>query len=319
MRLLWRLLGWFTAIALVVYFAVVALRVLDLSRVVEVVSSPAVAVSMLTAIALYALIVPISAWAWKCLLRARGEAWGLGDLTIILGVSQLAKYVPGNVLQHMARAAGSIQSGMKLRSFLATVAQETALATSASLLVGTLALVVSGRSLADLHYKGVQSVLLVGAILATTVLVVSCWRIDPNRPGPYQSLFGKMLLKIGGTPGPKASLFAFSAYSFNYLIVGAGLWLVSHSLGVSMSLGYWAVTAVFSLSWVLGFLTPGAPAGIGTREGIMLLLMRDAASEDALVTFVLLARVITVFGDLACFVIAALLLRWKDNAGGGNG
>src|SRR3546814_9620714 len=83
----------------------------------------------------------------------------------------------------------------------------------------------------------------------------------------------------------------------------AGLCILARSADMPDSLYLYLITSAFALSWVLGFLAPGAPAGLGAREGIMLLLLHGSAPAEALLIFVLLARVVTVLGDGLCFGI----------------
>jgi hypothetical protein len=64
------------------------------------------------------------------------------------------------------------------------------------------------------------------------------------------------------------------------------------------------VCGAYVLAWLSGLVTPGAPAGIGVRELTLLFLLKGLVSEADLTLTVLLARIVTVVGDLFFYVLA---------------
>ena len=58
-------------------------------------------------------------------------------------------------------------------------------------------------------------------------------------------------------------------------------------------------------------LTPGSPAGIGVREFILLILLRDVVSEVDLLASILICRTLTVFSDIMFFLSVLPLKRQK--------
>lgn len=66
---------------------------------------------------------------------------------------------------------------------------------------------------------------------------------------------------------------------------------------------------VFVLSWLVGLVTPGAPAGIGIRELILLFFLRNTIDEGSLLLAVAMGRVVTVGGDFMIFIIALLIKK----------
>lgn len=305
MRRFWRIAAGILALALTVYFLVVASRALDPATLRQAFASGSVWVAVSIAAILYAFIIPVTGWAWSVLLSARSESWSPSVLTMTLGLSQLAKYVPGNIAQHAARAAIAMRRGMTPTSLIATVAQETVLAVAASVVIGLLALLASGRGLASLASDQVNVLMISSGVLFLAVLLLSASR-GARRYRPAGRGAG-VLTALATLPGWRVTSKALSAYALNYLLIGVGLWCVAIAFGESTSLTYPVVTSAFALSWLLGFMTPGSPAGLGAREGIMLMLLQGAASPEKLVVFVLLARVVTMVGDVISFVGAVFL------------
>lgn len=315
----WRLVSVCFAIVLAAYFVYFAVRAADLALLKELVLAPKVAAATLVGSTLYALIVPVSAWAWRRLLEVQGEEWRFSRLAVIIGIAQFAKYVPGNVAQHAARVTLSMRSGMRFGPYLASVAQETVLTVFASVLVGISTLVLAGRSLSHISPYATGGLVVGSVTLVAVVAVLSSVRLDSDYLSARSSRIFQLLGKMGGLPGPSITLSCILAYSVNYLVIGAGLWLVAQSIGAGGGLGYMLLTSVFSLSWVLGFLVPGAPAGFGAREGVMLVLLQGSADNETVVAFILMARVVTMLGDVICLAASGAARALSVGSGVGDG
>jgi uncharacterized membrane protein YbhN (UPF0104 family) len=75
-----------------------------------------------------------------------------------------------------------------------------------------------------------------------------------------------------------------------------------------------AVCGAYVLAWVAGFLTPGAPAGVGVREFVLYLLLAQLVGQPDLLAAVVLARMVSVCGDVL-FYLGAVGVRPHMNAG----
>ena len=312
MTRLLRTAGWLVAAALVGYFLWFAGRALDADALGGLLSLP-VCLALVAAALLYATIIPVTAWAWARLLARQGEVWTARSLALLLGRVQLAKYVPGNVAQHAGRAILALRAGMGGRPLAVTVVQETVLATAASVLVGVLALAATAPGIAQLPEGSRSWLLAAGALLGCAVLVLASFDLPVGRLAASRSRIARLLARGGGLPGHRVVLPALGAYVLNYLVIGLGLWLVARAAGLPAALDLWVATAAFALSWLLGFLAPGAPAGLGVREGIMALLLTGIVPDADALAFVLLARVVTLAGD--AIIYAASLLHGPGDAG----
>lgn len=305
MKAVWRIAAVVLGLALAAYFFWFAAHALDISALEVTLSSPRQILGVVAAALLYTLIIPVTAWAWKQLLEKQGEHWSTLRLARVLSLAQIAKYVPGNIAQHASRAVLSVRSGMSVRALAATVAQETLLTVAASVLVGVLALAVSSQGLHRLSGEYSSWLFLLCAGLAVGVLILSSIELSPEYLRDHSNRWLRLLARLGGLPGPRVVLVTLAAYATNYLAIGFGLWILARAMGLPDAVDYGLATAVFALSWVLGFLAPGAPAGLGAREGIMLLFLDGSASGQSVVMFVLMARVVTMLGDALCFCVGS--------------
>lgn len=314
MKLAWRLLGWLVAVVIAGYFLWFAFRTFSLQDLIYLTTPPVIAAILLGA-CLYALIIPITGAAWAMLLRCQGESWSTTNLTAILAVTQLAKYVPGGVMQPVGRAVISMQKGMELRAFTASVIQETVLAISASVAVGVSLLLLSPFGFYQIPV-GYRNVVLAGALVAVVlVLFLASGSGLLLRSASKSHWLSPVWRAIGPTPGARTTLSSFLAYCLNYLLIGLGIWIVGQSLGLGASGNYLLLTAAFALAWLLGFAMPGAPAGLGVREGVLTVLLASVVAHGHILTLVIAVRLMTVIGDGLCFGVGFWGLRkmsWKE-------
>jgi uncharacterized membrane protein YbhN (UPF0104 family) len=68
-----------------------------------------------------------------------------------------------------------------------------------------------------------------------------------------------------------------------------------------------AATGVFTVAWTAGFLTPGAPAGLGVREAILVLGFTPLYGEAAAIGMAGALRIVSVIGDGLSFGIGLLI------------
>ena len=68
------------------------------------------------------------------------------------------------------------------------------------------------------------------------------------------------------------------------------------------------LTCLFAVAWVAGYLTPGAPGGLGVREAMMVLLLSPVVGSGAAVGLGITMRITTTLGDAVAFFVG---LIWR--------
>jgi len=81
---------------------------------------------------------------------------------------------------------------------------------------------------------------------------------------------------------------------------------------MTISLGI-TIAGLYIMSWVIGFLTPGAPGGLGIRELVLLMFLGATIYEGLLLSAIVIHRAIQVLGDVVAFGIAAGYARFSRN------
>ena len=246
----------------------------------------------LIALMVYGLAwIPISA-AWIVVARQSKISTAVPDLLAILYLSQAAKYLPGNVGQYIGRVYLATQSGVPVKNTTLAMALEIAAILVACALLTTglfalsfnLSVALTGHTLLDLAIKYAGLAVAVVAILLLALIVAGNRRAVLDH---YKSFLMAVILMMA-----TVGCFALA----NMVIVGD---LVG-------DLSAWVLVNIFSavvISWFAGFITPGAPAGLGIREVVFFALLSGTVAESSLLLATLVFRLVTIVGDLGAFFV----------------
>jgi len=218
--------------------------------------------------------------AWQYLLRHFEAPRPGGETARIYGLSQLAKYVPGNIFHLAGRQALGMAAGIASGPLAKSTMWELGSIAVAGALFGWMILpkVVPGFP----EQAGIL-LLVLSCALATGLLRRAAGR-ETARAFLCQLLF----LVISG-----AVFVALLALLAGHDNLGAQAWL--------------PIASAYVFAWLVGLVTPGAPAGVGIREMILLFLLNGMVAEERLLMAVLLGRLVTVMGDLLFFAAAACI------------
>jgi uncharacterized membrane protein YbhN (UPF0104 family) len=88
--------------------------------------------------------------------------------------------------------------------------------------------------------------------------------------------------------------------SATYLTVLA---LLGPPLGLDLII---KIIGIFVISWVIGFLIPGAPGGLGVREAILIMFLGNTLNREILTVSAIVHRVVCILGDLAAYGMALI-------------
>ena len=232
---------------------------------------------------LYGLSNVLLALTWWQLLGFFGFRCCPLQATRIYGVSQLAKYVPGNIFQLAGRQALGMGQGMPAGPLAKSMLLELILIAVAGLLFGYLVLPVYLPVLSGIETVGL--LLVTAAVLTMTLF----------RQWARSVAWGFLALML-------------------FLGVSALVFVVLLELLDGLTVSWLVVMGAFVLAWLAGFVTPGAPAGVGIRELVLLVLLEGQVQPGPLLLAVLLGRLVTVLGDVWFFLVAlAIPTHQKGN------
>lgn len=194
--------------------------------------------------------------------------------------AQLAKYLPGNVFHYAWRHLSARREGAGHRALALAVALESTLviASAAILAFGVVsdpridALAPWARKLA----------------WAAPLLVVAAW----IGIGVVGRRGGHERLALTRTAGPLAAVFVLDLAFF--VLAALSLRLLCDQ-PEALPLAAWCGWS--ALAWVVGYVTPGAPGGLGLREAVLVLGLAPVLGDAQALALALAYRLVTVAAD----------------------
>jgi hypothetical protein len=248
------------------------------------------------------------AGAWFCLLRALGMRPALRCATGIYLSTQIAKYLPGNIGQHVGRVYLSAEHGLGAFRVGLSLAIEMMLIIAVAALMS---LPLAPRLLAK---AGVDGRLDPGVVLAACALAVAlvlavyaCRRTSILVSARHHFASAVSEARAHGSLRfvPAAIVLIVLAMA----LAGTSLLLLCVDIR-SLDAGTLLYgIALVSASWIFGFLTPGAPAGLGVREAILLAGLVAIVDRQAALEATLMFRGVSLVADVLAFVAGRWLLR----------
>lgn len=194
------------------------------------------------------------------------------------GISQLAKYVPGNVFHFGSRQALGLAAGLPGGALVKSALWELALASVAGVLFGVLAL--------PLQWSRIPVPLsLLAFVSAFSMVGLSAHR-----------WLGSPVVKALGCRALFLLLSGFVFVSTLSVVTAKG------TLEIELLPVY---VGAYVVAWLAGLVTPGAPAGVGVREVVLLFMFGGRVVEAELLLAVVISRAITVVGDVGFFAWAS--------------
>jgi len=214
--------------------------------------------------------------AWRDLLEYCGSTSDARWAIRVFGVTQLAKYIPGNFFHLASRQTIGMLDGHGAGALLKSAVWEfTAIVTSA---------VVFAVWLTPLLLHGISntyaSVLFVVALL--TISVSAHRYFSPLVMRAMHWYIGFLLL--------------------SGLLFYATLQLLTPDTSLLHALP--GICGAYIIAWLAGAITPGAPAGIGIREVVMFALLQSVVGQSELLIAIVLSRAITAGGDTLYYFYA---------------
>jgi len=132
-------------------------------------------------------------------------------------------------------------------------------------------------------------------VLVTLILYVFRRRIFPAlkgvKPGIDKVIFISMVRRL------PFMFVIISMWGLSFLAT-----LVILGQQVTFRLGI-TIVGLYLLSWLVGFLTPGAPSGLGIREFILLMFMGNVLNPEILLSAIIMHRALQIVGDVIAFIL----------------
>ena len=270
--------------------------------------SPSMWLHLAAALALYNLAFLLSAVNWRWLLAGYGVKSAPMVAESVYLVTQIGKYLPGNVGHFAGRVAFGRERGISAAACSASTLCEQLLAVSAVVLFMGIDYLLIPTNLVPLqgHLPSapwLATLLLVAGFSPLFLGTVSA-QIGHWIPGRL----GRALLEVRNLGGLYLLRFVVVCWG-GFFILGLFVTEVAEAVAGPQLLATSLAALVFAAAWVTGLLTPGAPAGMGVRETIMVVGLAPMIGEGPALAIALTMRVVSITGDGTVFLIGLVADR----------
>lgn len=217
--------------------------------------------------------------------------------------ANVGKYLPGNVMHYVERNLFAVNAGMgQVEIMLSSILEIAIIIFTTGMIV---CIFMHGEAIEILSkyvsamWIFVGLLILIGLIFAVSIIL---------KKKPQMRVFlVRLCSKDIGVIALKNVFF----YSFQFFIMGVFLVAVlkiplACEISIQMS-GYIIVSYI--MAWVIGFVVPGAPGGIGVREFVLITLLGTYFLEEYIVFALVVHRIVTVFGDVLAYLVAVVFLQ----------
>ena len=240
------------------------------------------------------------AYGWRTVLSSlAGTKIPFRDVCFIYAKANMGKYLPGNVMHYIERNLFAGSLGLDQKAVLLSTLLEITGLISVCTLFGILTMGSQTASVLKLILKRKYLIVCVSFIMLAFILIlVFCKKIE--------KFFAELPWKLLAA----AFLRTLPLYFFSILSGGCALAIIFGAFTrFGMTLGnILMILSAYTISWVIGFIIPGSPGGIGVREFVLLFLLKGRYYEEYIFTCILIHRFASVVGDILAYWVA---LTWN--------
>jgi glycosyltransferase 2 family protein len=250
---------------------------------------------------LLALSYALVAWLWGLALhRAAGTPVAAGARIWFL--SNLARYVPGNVWSYVGAVELARREGVARPTTLAVMALTQVLSVGVALLAGLPVLLAERARLGRPALLGAV-VVAAGAALAAVfrrrLLGLARRRLPGLDPAELTPSAGTVVLLTAG-------------YAVYWAVTGLAFAALVASVHPLPAADVPLVVAAYAAAYAAGFLALLTPAGLGVREGVLVVALAPVLPAGPALAVALLSRVWMMLVELAGAGVAHLVARGRD-------
>jgi hypothetical protein len=211
---------------------------------------------------------------WRTILASWDRGLPFADAARIWLVSNLGRYVPGRLWQIAAMGVLAQRAGVSPVAATGSAVLNAVV----NIAAGFVVVMATGWRLLALPYAGAPAVAVIIIAVTIAVLMAVPW-LTPHALRLAERLTGRVVMV--GVPPRRAIGYAVVGNVVGWVLYGAAFQLLARGiLGVAPG-GLAAYVAVYTLSYLVGYLVLPAPAGVGFREASMITLMPAAGLATA--------------------------------------
>jgi uncharacterized membrane protein YbhN (UPF0104 family) len=238
-------------------------------------------------VVLFALAPLVQSVSFLVTLRLLGLTGRPDDVVAVWIRSYLLRYAPSGALALVVRVRERERLGGEREQVLAATAYEQLAALVAGALVAVAAFGIAPGATPRL------------ALVAAAVALCIAIALRPTFLGrPIQRLLRRRGIDLPTLLRGRHLAVVVVVNAIGWLATGAGAWLLVASLSEGEEPGFFWLLGVYALSWLLGFVVPILPGGLGLRDATMVAFLSAVYPAGVATALVLAVRLASTAGEL---------------------
>lgn len=243
-----------------------------------------------------AWLVYLNAFNWNVILKIlSNKRIATKDIIRLYSKANLGKYLPGNIMHFVGRNVIGRKYGLSHSNMVTSTLIEISMLLFSSICF--LLLFVRKEILTLLNYINTKYYIIYLLLLIVILILGIVY---------YKKivLFLKKL-KLNFT---RVSIFKMFILLFLYLftfIISALVFykILNLSSNGIINLNLFVIISSYQVAWLIGFITPGSPGGVGVRETVLILSLSPFIKKEYIIIAIVIHRFITILGDILAYLI----------------
>lgn len=242
-------------------------------------------------------------YLWYKILQKENHSIPLYEVFYLWEISELKRFIPGNVWSFLGRTVLFSQKGIEKKTIFFSMLSEAQYLVLGSLIVSLFSLrLLLVTSFWNLAYKNLLTNITFVVVILITLLLVFHSLLHKNHT--VKKIFTTVLPPFSIS---KSLLLVFIA-ALGMFFYGFGIYLTIVSvlyINPTLILGF---IGLFSLAFLIGYLSFITPMGLGVREAIMISTLVYIMPISAASLAAIFSRIILIISEMIIFI---LLYVWQ--------
>ncbi|MEH1765747.1 MAG: lysylphosphatidylglycerol synthase domain-containing protein [Nostoc sp.] len=244
-------------------------------------------------------------WIWTWILQELNQPVSSPQFIQVYLKTNIAKYLPGNIWHHYGRIVAAKNANIPTGAATLSVLLEPLLMLAAALIIIVLC---------SSQFAPANTTLVIRILQLLSLAVVLC-AIHPWFLNPVIRFLYRLKAKKSATSSKPTVPFSLKSYPLRPLLGelgfmglrATGFILTISALGSLNANQIPLLLGAFSCAWLLGFVVPGAPGGLGVFEATAYELLRHHFPAALVFSAIALYRLISILAETV-----GAMLAWLD-------
>jgi uncharacterized membrane protein YbhN (UPF0104 family) len=227
------------------------------------------------------------AYSWRLCVIFLSQKKLSNNLVWIWVKSNIYKYLPGNFANYAVRFIVIKKFNVSYKVLIQSFFYEVVFLSTSSFILSGILFLILGK-LSEFQYSELFSFNVSLFALISLIIFLLFYKYKKK----YINLYLKLLI-----------------YYFIFFF-GIGLcayYIINFQMQINFSFLF--ITAIYSFAWLVGYITPGAPGGLGVRESVFVILSNNIISSADALLLSLMVRFISILGEIFLYFVAEYKLK----------